>query len=75
MIPVRCFTCNKLLGNLYYIKEWDEETFNKLKIKRFCCKKILRFSIDVHKDLKFSSDTNVYQCKNTIEMKRFVIPR
>lgn len=75
MIPVRCFTCNKLLGQLYHIQDWNDENFIKYQIKRFCCKKILKHSIDVHEKLKFPSNSNIIQYKNHMETKRMIIPR
>jgi DNA-directed RNA polymerase subunit N (RpoN/RPB10) len=53
MLPVRCFTCGKVLAN-------KEETFNKLKkegkinkeifeylkLDRYCCRRMLLTSID-----------------------------
>ena len=75
MLPIRCFTCNRLLGNLYHVKEWNEDKFNSYNIKRFCCKKILKYSINVNDNVKFPSDNHIIQYKNTIECKRFIIPR
>lgn len=53
IIPVRCFTCNKVLGNKWeeYQKLVKEGTdpqiiFNKLGIKRYCCKRILTTSYE-----------------------------
>ena len=46
-IPVRCFSCNKVLGGL-----WDRyqrgEDFNSLGLKRYCCKRMLLCSTDVY---------------------------
>lgn len=47
MLPIRCFTCNKIIGMLHYIKEFDEETFKKNNIHRFCCKKTILNHVDV----------------------------
>lgn len=48
MIPVRCFTCGKVLGNLEDTckdlhkknKTW-KEIFHILNINRYCCKMVL----------------------------------
>lgn len=56
IIPVRCFTCNKTLANIYeyYIEEVDKgkepkEVLEKLEIKRYCCKRHLISTIDMMK--------------------------
>ena len=51
MIPVRCFTCGKVLGNLEnsfcdLIKNSNDEhsvkkALNKLNLKRYCCRAIM----------------------------------
>ena len=61
IIPVRCFTCSKVIGNKYekyvklveerkqenkYINNQDEnidnsDIFKKLKLKRYCCRRML----------------------------------
>lgn len=44
MIPVRCYTCNKVLGHLeetiklYKSKYGMEIALNKLKLTRMCCR-------------------------------------
>jgi len=58
LIPVRCFTCNKVLGNKEntikkHQKEGKEmdEIMNILKIERICCRRILLTYIDLTDDL------------------------
>ena len=53
MLPVRCYTCGKVLGNKEetYIKLKKEDLdnidiFKKMNITRYCCKRILTTSID-----------------------------
>jgi DNA-directed RNA polymerase I, II, and III subunit RPABC5 len=47
IIPVRCFTCNKPICNLYpiYLKllseNSKEEAMNKIGLKRFCCRRMI----------------------------------
>lgn len=48
IIPVRCFSCNKIIGNKYekyklYISNnlTSEQAFKELKIDRYCCKRML----------------------------------
>ena len=47
MIPVRCFTCNKVIANRYETykimqKEGmsNEEIFEKIGFTRYCCKRM-----------------------------------
>ena len=58
LIPVRCFTCNKVLGNMEgpmkNLREkgkTDEEIMKILKIERYCCKRILLTYIDNAEDM------------------------
>ena len=52
MFPVRCFTCNKVIGHIYekykqIIKKFDEcEVHEKLGIKRICCKRMFNTHIN-----------------------------
>lgn len=48
-IPIRCFSCGKVLGNKYEIfnsYKDKQQAFIDLKIERYCCKNILLTSID-----------------------------
>lgn len=54
MVPVRCFTCGKVVGNSYeeYAKrvekgEKPEEVLTSLGIERYCCRRMILS----HKDL------------------------
>ena len=54
IVPVRCFTCGKVIGNVYenYKKRVDdgedpEEVMDDLGIERYCCRRMLLS----HKDL------------------------
>ena len=54
MIPVRCFTCNKVIGNKWEaynrnIQEGIEpdENFKKLGISRYCCKRMFLSHVEV----------------------------
>ncbi len=54
-IPVRCFTCGKVIGAfetrietfLCQGKEFPE-IFDLLKIERYCCKRMLMSSVDLN---------------------------
>jgi len=72
LIPVRCYTCNKVVGNKWEtyqnmlsngIQEGD--ALDKLGLKRYCCRRILLTHIDlIDKQLeyteteKFPNNTN-----------------
>jgi DNA-directed RNA polymerase I, II, and III subunit RPABC5 len=54
IIPVRCYTCGKVIGNkwetyVYYKKEKidEREIFEKLGLKRYCCKRMLLTHVDL----------------------------
>lgn len=54
MLPVRCFTCGKVLGNKeeVYTKMLKDkikpvEIFKKLGITRYCCKRMLLTNINI----------------------------
>lgn len=53
-IPVRCFTCNKVLGHLW--KRYSDQKkagipeeiiLNNLGLKRYCCRRMLITHIDL----------------------------
>jgi DNA-directed RNA polymerase subunit N len=58
MMPVRCFTCGKVIGD-----KWEEfkervtegedakKVLDDLKIKRYCCRRIFISHIDVTEEL------------------------
>ena len=50
-LPIRCFTCGKVLGNKYEKFENyknKEKAFIDLGVTRFCCRNILISSIDTY---------------------------
>jgi DNA-directed RNA polymerase subunit N (RpoN/RPB10) len=61
IIPVRCFTCGKLIADKYekyqkFKKEGKpiEEVWDILGINRLCCKRMLVSNVDIVQDiLKF----------------------
>ena len=72
IIPVRCFTCSKLIANKYekyvkmveeknkknkYINNQDstinnEDIFKKLKLHRYCCRRMMLTHVDLIETLK-----------------------
>ena len=71
--PVRCFTCNKVIGCLEqrYNSMIDEgvsreDTLNNLKISRYCCRRMFLSHVDVISQLlKYSDRTNVSSKKDS----------
>lgn len=56
IIPVRCYTCGKLIANKYdkFVKLKNEgkkspqEILEKdLNIKKYCCKRIIAFNVEL----------------------------
>lgn len=48
MLPVRCFTCNKVIGNLWekFLEQiqngtTEEVALNNLGLRRWCCRRML----------------------------------
>lgn len=65
LIPVRCFTCGKVVGNkwetyLYYLSNGDtkEEACNKLDLKRFCCRRMILTNINIIDKILVSDNVN-----------------
>lgn len=58
IIPVRCYSCGKVIGNLYetYQRLLDEdyteaEALNALGLERYCCRRMILAHIDLLEDL------------------------
>ena len=58
IFPVRCFTCNKVIGNKWYTyKKLQEKNleiddiFKNLRINKYCCKRHFTCHIEVIDDL------------------------
>lgn len=57
LIPVRCFTCNKVIGNKWdiyceYKNEMTEkEALDKLQLNRYCCRRMLLTHVDLYDNL------------------------
>jgi DNA-directed RNA polymerase I, II, and III subunit RPABC5 len=57
IIPVRCYTCNKTIGNLWeeyqrLLKEYPPEVaLDKLNITRYCCRRIFLTHVNLIDDL------------------------
>jgi DNA-directed RNA polymerase I, II, and III subunit RPABC5 len=60
IIPIRCFSCGKLIADKYerYHELYQEgkglpinEVWDKLGIRRFCCKRMIVSHVDIIDDL------------------------
>ena len=58
IIPIRCFSCGKLIAHVYkpYLDliekgESSEDAFEQLGIRRFCCKRMIVSHVDLIDDL------------------------
>ena len=54
MIPIRCFTCGKLIGDKFSdfeskVKAGEDpaKVLDELKINRYCCRRMLISSVDL----------------------------
>ncbi len=62
IIPIRCFTCGTLIADKYQIfltelekkekKENIDEIFKELKLKRYCCRRMLYTQSNILNKLK-----------------------
>ena len=59
IIPIRCFTCGKVIGNVYEIYkdrvergEDPEEVLDDLGIERYCCRRMFLTHKDLIDDVK-----------------------
>lgn len=79
MLPIRCFTCNKVLGQYNEILEKYKNTetanlipfFEKYEIKRYCCRKVFLTHVDIQEyDAPFTLDNIV--TKSVAEITKIV---
>ena len=65
LIPIRCFSCGNIIANKYEkylelvndkkkneLKDNKVDIFKKLKLKRYCCRRMLLTNIDIIDKLK-----------------------
>lgn len=66
IIPVRCFTCGKLIGDKWEefakrVKEGEEpgSVLDSLGLKRYCCRRMLLSHVEIVDEiLKFYEEAN-----------------
>ncbi|SPO02341.1 probable DNA-directed RNA polymerase II chain RPB10 [Cephalotrichum gorgonifer] len=64
IIPVRCFSCGKVVGDLWerYLRLLDEgqtdgDAMDQLGLKRYCCRRMVMTHVDlIEKLLKYTPD-------------------
>lgn len=69
LIPIRCFTCGNVIGQLF--KEWNErllnnedpkEVLDEFGLNRVCCRRMLITHVELlDETIKFSLATNKFQ--------------
>ncbi len=73
MIPVRCFTCNNVLGNLYRAlneaDKIDETFFHTHQINNYCCRKVLSTQVDIYRNSFMEHDQSFYTLKKNSEVE------
>lgn len=53
IIPIRCFTCTKVIGHLWESyqelikKKTKDEALNELNIERICCKRMFLSHVEI----------------------------
>lgn len=62
LVPIRCFTCGKVIGHLY--DEWiaklkagnkPKETLDGFRLNRYCCRRMLISHVEIlDETIKFS---------------------
>ena len=65
IIPVRCFTCGKVLGQVYerYLSLLDQqkteaEALEELGLRRYCCRRVVLSTVPlIDKLLKYPENT------------------
>ena len=58
IIPIRCFTCNKVIANKWItyehlVKKGEDhkEIFKKIGLERYCCKRMMLSNVDNQEEL------------------------
>ena len=76
MLPVRCFSCNKVIGHLddafYQYRKDDKEKdlvpfFEKFNIRKYCCRKIFLTNVDIYEYCAEFNHDNIV-CKSASEV-------
>lgn len=84
MLPVRCYTCGKVLGNLQ--TEWDRHRevqpekwsgfFEKFNIRRYCCKRVIMTQTpDLNQQRQMELPASVEKKEESSTITRFYLAR
>lgn len=83
MLPIRCFTCNKVLGNYNEVfdlfkkkhPEPSEKDYKKfftdMVIRRYCCRKIFLTHVDIYENAPVFRHENIV-CKDKCTIPRIL---
>jgi len=70
LIPIRCFTCNKVIANKWqkYKKQVDggvkeDEALDNAGLKRYCCRRMFLSHVDLIDKLLLYSENNITDSK------------
>lgn len=74
MFPVRCFTCGKVIGDLWISYKallqddvTDNDALNKLNITRYCCRRMFISHVDLTtKLLMYNCPNNKVESDNVV---------
>lgn len=75
LLPVRCFTCGKILGHYFHIAEFNDTIFSNYNINNHCCRNILMTSVDIHENLRQPINSSIIKVKNKLETKKITLSR
>ncbi len=65
IIPVRCFTCGKVIGNLWntYVElnkvQSTEETLDQLHLTKMCCRRMMITHVNLNNDTLHENMNNL----------------
>lgn len=74
-IPIRCFTCGKVIANKWekYLQYEDKElAFKNLGIERYCCKRMFLTNIDTEELLSKYTNLPDNICLKNIKAQNVV---
>ncbi len=74
IIPVRCFTCGKVIGNLWnkYIElnkiQSTEETLDQLHLTKMCCRRMMISHVNlIDSIIKYNRYENILEDKKNVK--------
>lgn len=74
IIPVRCFTCGKVIGNLWnkYVElnkiQSTEETLDQLHLTKMCCRRMMISHVNlIDSIIKYNRYENILEDKKNVK--------